>query len=548
MKHFKYWLLEHLILLEMTEDEFYQKGGFSTIDRRVFDKIVSMAPNYKPGIIDKLAMPILHWYKKELNKQELINNIELIYSNLLLFSKNSNNPNLKALKTANNIQGLQSFQSHQEFNKFMKSFHDSNTDKSVPSSKIKEALSKLKPYEYDIIFEDDTWLVAEIKTHNASVVFGKDLYKNSSWCTSSRVNREYFDSYTSKSDLYMFINKTNFELNHYYAPLKYEFSDYDNENQITLLNAFKKAHSELSPAFKIIEAESNRLENNPRKLIEKRFETFQISPSAEGLYFILNFPNVSKNTVKEWFNYADQHNVDYLNTPVKIGTIHSNNQPIPVEEHIIFPLIKYLDDPLTLNIIKKTPKKWLSTKNPDDRTPLQYTIVYDQPEIFKFILPYFPIEHLSESEPETKYIPLHYAIDYEQIEMAKLLINADISKKSLIQQCFDKYNALQLAILKRQPEIAEAIINADISKKSIYQLNHDDENALHMAIRYKNLEFAELLINADSSNHSFTQKNKYGRTPLKLAEIKNTPEIIELIKTKTNKYNLETQAERDPKK
>lgn len=62
---------------------------------------------------------------------------------------------------------------------------------------------KVDPAEYDKWYEDKEWLVVTPKTHNAACKYGA----NTRWCTASKDDTRYFDSYSQSGPLIIIINK-----------------------------------------------------------------------------------------------------------------------------------------------------------------------------------------------------------------------------------------------------------------------------------------------------------------------------------------------------
>lgn len=111
-------------------------------------------------------------------------------------------------------------------------FAQENSDFQLQTfNSIQEAFDGMIAYkgksEYEIVYEDDDWIIYVPYTYAASRYIVHHLYSGATWCTASSTSK-WFTNYTSGGDkLYIFANKEDKQI-YQFSPQTYEFHDSNN--------------------------------------------------------------------------------------------------------------------------------------------------------------------------------------------------------------------------------------------------------------------------------------------------------------------------------
>jgi ankyrin repeat protein len=135
--------------------------------------------------------------------------------------------------------------------------------------------------------------------------------------------------------------------------------------------------------------------------------------------------------------------------------------------------------------------------------------------------------------------PIEKAIDLPQVEILAMILRSDALKtisqvdegnghyqqyQNLLENC----TLLHVAASQGWVKVAEKII--EINKENLFKLNASKQTPLHIAIENSKSEVVKLLLNAEADRVTIEDLN--GKTALKLALEKNTPDILDLFISK----------------
>lgn len=160
----------------------------------------------------------------------------------------------------------------------------------------------------------------------------------------------------------------------------------------------------------------------------------------------------------------------------------------------------------------------VNAKGEDGKTPLHYTIEYDNVEFASLLI-------RNKAEVDAKdnsgYTPLHRCAIYNSTKIAKVLLENGCKYDEKVK--YNEYAPLHLAAEYCHPEIASLLVKAGADVSSVDSCG---DTPLHRAAMSNSFETAKILI---ENGCSIDAKDFYGYTALHRAAIYNSTKTAEIL-------------------
>lgn len=178
----------------LTEDIESMKQYYKNIPNDKFQYFIELDPTYKKG--SKNAGTYGKWILTLANRNNgFIENEGHVTDVLKEFEDVKNRLKSKDIMRFKSVNELQNYlddtdnytelSDRQKLRQIQKTVRNTDLDK-----------------EAEIVYKDEDWTIWTPKTYEASCKLGE----NTSWCTAYKENRDWYDRYTAKGNLYIFIN------------------------------------------------------------------------------------------------------------------------------------------------------------------------------------------------------------------------------------------------------------------------------------------------------------------------------------------------------
>jgi hypothetical protein len=235
----KIYLDESVILNESIED-IYTKY-YSDIKRDVFDKLISLDPTYNPER-DKLG-DYGQWILR-INKKKPFKKEELDRLSEVLFDFNDR----KRYINPPEMRDINRYKTLDEIRTVLDNIELTANQKAKQARKAKQHSDLGEDAEF--IGENDKWEIWSPKTYAASCKLGS----GSRWCTASTADSGWFERYTSRGKLYVFLPKGEDKTQKYQAHIstgEKEINTFLDINDRPTIDFLSFAHNEkLLPVLK----------------------------------------------------------------------------------------------------------------------------------------------------------------------------------------------------------------------------------------------------------------------------------------------------------
>lgn len=231
----------------LNEDIEAVKKYYPNIDNDTFMELISLDPTYRDGSnsVGKYGKWILNLFNKGTIAEKDFRDIAKILNQFTTYRNRVQNKDLNSYKTLDDLSDILAQVVDDDF--MLSDRQKLRFKKNIKAGRVSTSAED----DYDVVFEDNQYIVYVPNTHEASMKLGK----GTQWCTAHE-NRDWYKKYTrDNGKLYIIKDKTT-GYRWQYSDIKGDFLNQEDEefNVTELLNTDKKLKNFM---FSVIGIEAN---------------------------------------------------------------------------------------------------------------------------------------------------------------------------------------------------------------------------------------------------------------------------------------------------